>query len=90
MQNGICNAEEARKLIDNGWAIVMFLDGIKSYTAIAFRQGESADQAVNDWQDEDHEDMVFGGKYRYAACGFTIADTLESLTEKVLFCRLPE
>lgn len=29
------NADECKKLLDNGWAIVLFGNGIGSYTAIA-------------------------------------------------------
>ena len=81
---------EANKLLDNGWAVLLFRDGLGSYTAIAHRDGTSADAARQAWADDDHEDCVFGGMNKYSGCGFNIAGALQSLTEKVLFNRLPE
>jgi hypothetical protein len=86
--------EEARKLLDSGWNVVLWKDGLGQYSALAYRAGESADKAVKAWREyfgdsTDPDDMVFGGPHRYCGCGLSVADALEAVTEKVLFRRLP-
>lgn len=87
--------EEARKLLDNGWNVVMFRDGLGQYSAMAVQKGKSIDQAITEWTEYDDDpcdpdDMVFGGPNRYCGCGFSVENALKALTEKVLFRRLPD
>lgn len=82
------NGETARKLLDNGWQILLFRDGMGSYTAIACKENESVDVVVKRWR-EYEAIHPFDGPNRYAGCGFSINKVIEAVTEKVLFNRLP-
>lgn len=89
------NAEESAKLLDNGWKILIFKDGLGTYSALAVEEHRSADKALKAWchyeppEGATPEEMVFSGPHRLCGCGFTVAEALHSLTEKVLFRRLP-
>ena len=93
---------DAVKLLDNGWQILLFRDGLGQYSALAVRDGASVDEAIARWADHEPDERaegeaaeqwsdrhVFGGPNRYCGCGVTIADALAAVTEKVLFRRLP-
>ncbi|TMJ00768.1 MAG: hypothetical protein E6G97_17705 [Alphaproteobacteria bacterium] len=89
------NAEEAAKLIDNGWKILIFKDGLGTFSALAVEEHRSVDKAMRAWRNYEApegatpDEMVFGGPHRLCGCGFTVAEALHSLVEKVLFRRLP-
>lgn len=89
------NADEAMKLLDNGYRIVIFKDGAGSYTAIAVPNGTGLQHAVRVWKEYDSPadmppaETVFDGPNRFAGCGLTVSEALHALTEKVLFKRLP-
>ncbi len=94
--------EDARKLLDNGWQILIFRDGLGQYTALAAKEDESVDAALDAWEEADDppddgeliesciEHAVMGGANRYAGCGLSVAHALHALTEKVLFRRVPK
>lgn len=89
------DVEDARKLLDNGWNVLLFRDGLGQYSALAYRPNQtSASQALRDWRDHDPKcspkESVFDGPHRNCGCGFSIEDALRAVTEKVLFGRLPE
>lgn len=82
------NCENARKLLDNGWQILLFRDGLGQYTALACREDESVDDSVGYWAN--HEAVhPFEGPNRFAGCAFSVNEAIEAVTEKVLFKRLP-
>lgn len=89
---------DSMKLLDNGWKILLFRDGMGSYSALAIEHDASLDGAFNEWADHEPEfstlkeaaKSVFEGPNRYCGCGFTPAEALTAVTEKVLFRRLPE
>lgn len=90
--------EEVRKLLDNGWQVLLFRDGLGSYSALAVGAGSSVDDAKRRWSHylprmrnmAEIKDSVFAGPNRYVGCGHTVDDALRAVTEKVLFRRLPE
>lgn len=100
------NAEEAQKLLCNGFRIVLFQDGIGEITAVAVPQGTGLNAAIKEWREHDvplppegatEEDrqefgraLVFDGPNRFAAGGQTVAAALHALAEKVIFGRLPK
>lgn len=91
------NADEALKLLDNGWAIVLIKDGLGDVTALAVEPGK-LDRGVRRWRDfsthpETVEDMrreAFAGPNKYSGGGRTVAAALHCLTEKAVFHRLPD
>jgi hypothetical protein len=88
--------EEVKKLLDNGWQVLIFRDGLGQYSALAVRDDRSVDQALGAWADHDPladgvpvAESVFDGPNRYCGCGITVEMALRAVTEKVLFSRLP-
>lgn len=91
-------AEEARRLLDNGWVVLLFRDGLGQYSALAVREDASVDDALGHWEDYDPTDSdpvptpaesVMAGPNRYCGCGLSVATALHAVTEKVLLRRLP-
>lgn len=88
--------EEARRLLDNGWQVLLFRDGLGQYSALAVRDDASVDDAVAGWSDHetDYEavsipESVYDGPNRYCGCGLSVSEALHSVAEKVIFRRLP-
>jgi hypothetical protein len=85
------------QLIDNGWHLRLFRNGMGEYSAMAFRFDESADKAWQHWQDHELDDedyetpetIPFAGPERFVGHGFTVEDAVAAVTEKVLHNRLP-
>lgn len=92
------NAEECLKILDRGFRIVLMQDGLGSITALAIPKTKSLGGGLREWREnelsgkttEDIQRFVFEGPERFSGCGFTVAEALHSLTEKVVFCRLPD
>jgi hypothetical protein len=95
------NAEEALKLLDNGWRILLFKDGLGLVSALAVRKGLSPSQALREWRNcgcpqpepgEGHQDYRYrtslAGPHRYECGATSVAYALHGLTEKVLFNRI--
>lgn len=93
--------EEVRKLLDNGWQVLVFRNGLGDYSALAVRAEASIDEALATYQEPDEliegesikvlcDRLVFGGTNRYCGQGKSVAEALRAVTEKVLFRRLPE
>lgn len=84
---------DVMKLLDNGWKVLLFRDGLGQVSALAVREKDSVDKAVSRWADFESElspaESVFDGPNRYCGCGTTVAAALTAVTEKVLFRRLP-
>lgn len=80
--------ENAMKLLDNGWAILLFRDGLKQYSALAIKPGASVDDELENWKEEDRP-HPFVGMNKYCSCGFTVEESINAVVEKVLFDRLP-
>lgn len=80
---------EACKLLDNGWTIHLFRDGLGSYGALAVRQGESVARAMKAWRSE-KRDHPLEGENRRCGCGMTPDEAIASLVEKLVFGRLPK
>jgi hypothetical protein len=71
--------EEARKLPDNGWQVLLFKDGLGQYDALAVKKGEDVSAALRAWAEhspvelpgESVEDLadrlLFDGPHRYCA-----------------------
>jgi hypothetical protein len=78
-------ADESKKLLDNGWTIVLRGNGLGSYTAIALDQQAvllvDIDEAIEDYDEGESPDMVLHG-----VCltdDFEPSQALYRLTEKV-------
>lgn len=89
-------AEEARRLLDaDRYTILLFKDGLGHYCALAIPEGESADQALEDWEAYEWPDgmppgdTVYDGPNRMCGCGHSVSDALHAVTEKVLLRQLP-
>lgn len=63
------NADECKKLLDNGWDIHLFKNDLGSYTALAFRKGD------HDTWDDPPENCITDD--------FEPSQALYRLTEKV-------
>lgn len=89
------NAEEANKLLDRGFSILLFKDGLGEISALAVARGERIAAALRRWVNYDPSpdmptaDVVFDGPNRMCGGGLTVAQSLHSVTEKVVFGRLP-
>lgn len=87
--------EEVRKLLDNGWRVVLFRDGLGQYSALAVRCGRHLDAAMEEWEEYEpgggtpSTEWPFDGPNRYCGCGLSVAGALKAVTEKVLLRRLP-
>jgi hypothetical protein len=90
------DAEESRRLLAQGYRIVLFIDGMGSVSALAVNEGVGLDQAVRRWKNYESPgsvtlaDSVFDGPNRMCGCGHTVAAALHATTTKVLHKRLPE
>lgn len=92
-------AEAAMKLLDNEWMLLLFRDGLGSYSCLAVKikeEGEDPDinNALTDWRDYDSPITekscgIFSGPNRLCGCGITPSEAIKVCVEKVLFCRLP-
>lgn len=88
-------AEEVRRLLDNGYRVLLFVDGLGEYSALAVRGEESVDAALAAW--DDHEppatlppkDLPYDGPNRLCGHGLTVADALHAVAEKVILRQLP-
>lgn len=99
-------ADEALKLLGNGYRIVLFQDGLGDVTAVAAPAGRDLDGAVlawrrhgppeitgREWTVEDARRDVFDGPHKYAGAGngpHAVSKALHCLTEKAIFHRLPD
>lgn len=89
------SAEEARRLLDNGYAVLLFRDGLGHYSALAVRDGASVDDALRAWSDHETdarlppEQWPYDGPNRTCGCGPTVAAALHACAEKVLLRQLP-
>ena len=71
---GFPNADECRKLLDNGWGVWLFCNELGSYTAVACKESEALEAAMdNDAQITDD---------------ITPSKALHRLTEKLVFGRI--
>lgn len=97
------NAEEALKLLDRGYRIVLTKDGLGSITALAIPKGKSLSQGLREWREfeplppvgrewtiEDAQREVFDGPNKFSGCGHSVSAALHCLTEKAVFHRLPD
>lgn len=57
------NAEEAHRLLDRGYRIILTKDGLGDVTALAVPKGESLNGALRDWRNHD------GYEAERLACG---------------------
>lgn len=97
------NAEEALKLLDRGYRIVLTKDGLGGITALAIPKGTSLNKGLRDWKEfeapepvgrpwmiEDAQREIFAGPNKFSGGGHSVAAALHSLTEKAVFNRLPD
>lgn len=93
------NADEVLKLIDRGYRVVMFKDGLGDVTALAIPPGVKLDAGVKRWRDYDGEGGdtiegiqrdVFSGPNKFSGGGRTASQALHCLAEKAVFGRLPD
>jgi hypothetical protein len=92
------NAEEALKLLNRGYRIVLTQDGLGDITAVAVPKGESLNAGLKAWRDynpecettEDIQRSVFEGPNKFSGGGRGVAQALHCLTEKAVFNRLPD
>ena len=89
-------AEEARRLLDNEYRIILFRDGLGQYSALAVPKDKGLSRALREWREHepDYEtvpiqETIFDGPNRYCGCGLTIEDALHAVAEKVLLRQLP-
>ena len=78
------NADECKKLLDNGWSISIWRNQKGEYTAVAIPPSIS-EIIVEIESDEEGEDVVFRTKENWAIDGKTPSEALHGLTESVLF-----
>jgi hypothetical protein len=97
------NAEEALKLLNRGYRIILTQDGLGDITAVAVAKGKSLDKGLRAWRDqeppepkgdvwtiEDAQREVYHGMNKFSGGGSSIAQALHCLTEKAVFNRLPD
>lgn len=91
------NAEEALKLLDRGYRIVLTKDGLGDITALAIPKGTGLSAGLRAWREYEYpgadvtpDDLVFGGPNKFSGCGKSVAQALHCLTEKAVFDRLPD
>lgn len=86
------NPEEALKLLDRGYRIILTKDGLGAITAIAVKKGASLNRGLRDWSDQDYNGpgSFFRGPNKFSGCGHSVAEALHCLTEKAVFNRLPD
>jgi len=98
------NCEEVNKLLGRGWQVVLFQDRLlRIIHAIAVPKGKSLDIAVREcleyeqpkivgraWTLDDASRGHFRGPMLFLGAGLSVAETLHSVTEKVVFGRLPD
>lgn len=86
------DAEKARQLLNLGYRLAVLLDGLGHVSVLATQ--DNLEDAVEDWVAYDSPlspaESVFDGPNRYCGEGLTVAEALESVTEKVLHGRLPK
>lgn len=79
------NADECRKLLDNGWSVSIWRNQNGKYTAVAIPPFISEMIFEIETEDDDEEEMVFRTKENWANDGKTPSEALHGLTESVLF-----
>lgn len=100
------NAEEALKLLNRGYRIVLTQDGLGDITAIAIAKDVSLNAGMKAWrefdgmpliesatEEEQLADMrrsIFLGPNKFSGGGRSVAQALHCLTEKSVFNRLPD
>lgn len=90
------NAEEAKRLLDNGYSILLFVDGLGQYSALAVPKGNRVDVALREWRRHDSPegmdpaDTVFDGPNQFCGCGLSVGQALHAVAEKVILRRLPD
>jgi hypothetical protein len=97
------NAEEALKLLDRGYRVVLTKDGLGGITALAVPKGTGLSRGLREWREfepaepvgrewtiEDAQREVFEGPNKYSGCGHSVAQALHCLAEKAVFHRLPD
>ena len=97
------NAEEALKLLDRGYRVVLIKDGLGGITALSVPAADRLDDGLEAWREfeaepplgrrwtiEDAQREVFAGPNKYAGCGHSVAQALHCMAEKAVFHRLPD
>ena len=100
------NAEEALKLLNRGYRVVLMQDGLGDITALAIPKGTDLEDGVEAWREcdglpevpseteeeqlADIQRSVFAGPNKFAGGGGSVAMALHCLTEKAVFHRLPD
>jgi len=90
------NAEEAKRLIDNGYSVLIFKDGLGKRGLALYPKGERVDEWLKKWRlydppaDMPPAETVFAGMNRYCGCGHSIGKALHAVAEKVILGRLPD
>tara|TARA_Y100001951_G_scaffold81934_1_gene70252 strand:- start:121 stop:417 length:297 start_codon:yes stop_codon:yes gene_type:complete len=79
------NADECRKLLDNGWSVSIWRNEKGAYTAVAIPPSISEIIVEIGSDEEGDEEMVFRTKENWANDGKTPSEALHGLTESVLF-----
>ncbi len=79
---------DAQKLLDNGWMILIHRNGLGTYEALAVPKGVSPTKALRQWRRHVGVDS-FDGPNRYSGEGFTVELAMLACVEKTLFNRLP-
>jgi hypothetical protein len=77
--------DEVMRLLNDYWRVVLFLDGLDQYSALAVPPGGRADRALKEWFNYEVEtDDLEGLPEREA-----IKELFKRVAEKVLFGHLP-
>lgn len=87
------NAEEALKLLDRGYRIILTKDGLGAITALAISKDTGLSKGLREWRDYKYEpnaDFVFDGPNKFSGCGHSVSEALHCLAEKSIFHRLPD
>lgn len=87
---------EGERLLDNGYRVVLFRDGLGQYSALAVREGRSLDEAVREWREYETPAAggvagaaIYDGPNRNCGCGPTVDAALHATAEKVFLRQLP-
>ena len=81
-RNPLAPGDECMKLLDNGWAIQLFINEDSKYTAVAIPP--SVTSRMEEGSDEDEPPTIIA-KHNWVVDGDTPTAALRSLTESVLF-----
>lgn len=92
--------QDVQKLLEQGYRIVLFTDGMGEVCALAVPEGKTCEQAYREWQDYDspegldgealQADLVFGGANRTVGSGFDVEAALRNCASKMLHRKLAD